>query len=601
MRKFLSDQLPLAAAKFVEAPSRRYRLLLLPPTRLGLDSSMRMPPLSAFDLFDTRHTQLAAHVPCLSVVKFDSASLDGARAQYAHMVESVDSHDTWRFERSALDARLLYLVLLTSHLMTTADNPLIIPSGDALLNAQMRAFFADVVVCFSLMFANKSSSSSSSNEDIGDIDDDQLAESFRAAMLTKPPQESDTSFERVRCRFCSALSGDVGDGDDTQRLLSENKYSLACVAMNLKREQTTSCVKLTAELFDRYAHLKSMVILDTPLELGSDEDGNDDDAWRKLNDLWIVELRNNAPLSIGARTSLFSLASLRHLRIGDNELALSAADRHVFAQLVNLEQLELDNVSAFKRSSSSTSSRFSFQLPAKLSELSVVAAQLDYFPFTAAAADVAATNDRLKSVSFTGVPLLNVDAYEKSKTLISLRLVGQVYDKIVGDEQAIRRMFAHFQASAGGGGGGGDGFLSKADAFRLNAFVFKRFARIGDNAEAEEASLGGIPPSVFAFTALTSLNLSFQAIRRIPDEIASLTQLSRLVLVGCVLLEAISARLSQLPITQLDLTNCYSLKTPPPEIVKRGTKSILGFLKKLSLGSVLCQKTKLMLVSIGHY
>ena len=94
--------------------------------------------------------------------------------------------------------------------------------------------------------------------------------------------------------------------------------------------------------------------------------------------------------------------------------------------------------------------------------------------------------------------------------------------------------------------------------------------------------------------------LDFQAIKTIPDEIFQLVNLKRLSLKSCILLTSISPNLTKVPLESLDIHNCVSLKTPPPEIQRRGFKSIIAYLKGLLAGSVSCKQTKLMLVGLGE-
>lgn len=65
-------------------------------------------------------------------------------------------------------------------------------------------------------------------------------------------------------------------------------------------------------------------------------------------------------------------------------------------------------------------------------------------------------------------------------------------------------------------------------------------------------------------------------------------------------METISFKLGHLPIEQISLINCLSLKTPPPEIVRRGFRSVMAYMKRLTTGSVICNRTKLMLVGLGE-
>ena len=49
----------------------------------------------------------------------------------------------------------------------------------------------------------------------------------------------------------------------------------------------------------------------------------------------------------------------------------------------------------------------------------------------------------------------------------------------------------------------------------------------------------------------------------------------------------------------LNLHGCPSLKTPPKEIVSKGFRAVMGFLRRLEVGSVECKRTKLMMVGLG--
>ena len=105
---------------------------------------------------------------------------------------------------------------------------------------------------------------------------------------------------------------------------------------------------------------------------------------------------------------------------------------------------------------------------------------------------------------------------------------------------------------------------------------------------------------MFTLESLTTIDLSFQGITAIPDDVNTLINLSVLILESCVLLASISPKLANLPISQLNLSNCVSLKTPPPEVQKRGLSAVMSYLKRLMSGSVLFRRTKLMLVGLGE-
>jgi hypothetical protein len=67
----------------------------------------------------------------------------------------------------------------------------------------------------------------------------------------------------------------------------------------------------------------------------------------------------------------------------------------------------------------------------------------------------------------------------------------------------------------------------------------------------------------------------------------------------CIELETISAEVGSLPLIELNLVGCVSLKTPPIEIIRRGHTQTMAFLQRLSSGSTACKRTKLMLVGLG--
>jgi hypothetical protein len=47
------------------------------------------------------------------------------------------------------------------------------------------------------------------------------------------------------------------------------------------------------------------------------------------------------------------------------------------------------------------------------------------------------------------------------------------------------------------------------------------------------------------------------------------------------------------------LKQCPKLSTPPLEVARRGTQTILGYMRKLKTGKTQCWRTKLMFVGLG--
>lgn len=159
---------------------------------------------------------------------------------------------------------------------------------------------------------------------------------------------------------------------------------------------------------------------------------------------------------------------------------------------------------------------------------------------------------------------------------------------------------------------------------------------------------GGVPLDIFELENLEKLDLQYQNIRFIPADISKLGNLHSLNLNHCMYLESLPDTVGELPnlkskrfvnfvfsfvficshceilkdfrsvlkksavffhcaklnltvssSTALHLRGCPSLRTPPNEIVARGTDSVKAYLKRLSGGFTENWRTKLMLVGLG--
>ena len=165
-----------------------------------------------------------------------------------------------------------------------------------------------------------------------------------------------------------------------------------------------------------------------------------------------------------------------------------------------------------------------------------------------------------------------------------------------------------------------NGLLDYKELQHLNAFIFKKFPRFGsdlkgdeddeekkeslnDSTDKNKLAIFFMDNSVlFTFyrcVSLTYLDLSFQAIKTVSRGIRKLKNLKVLKLKYCVYLETLNSQVGTLKLNELDLTGCISLKTPPLEIQRHGVNSVLAFLNRLTMGSVECKRTKLMLQGLG--
>ncbi|CAD5120940.1 DgyrCDS9493 [Dimorphilus gyrociliatus] len=122
----------------------------------------------------------------------------------------------------------------------------------------------------------------------------------------------------------------------------------------------------------------------------------------------------------------------------------------------------------------------------------------------------------------------------------------------------------------------------------LHAQIFKEMPHIRKFPEIDDNS----------FQRLETLLLMNQNLLSIDPSIVKISRLKRIDLSNNPCLEEVPA-ISTNELRSISLKGCGSLKTPPKEIVAKGHFAVLGYLKRLSKGSVVCRRTKLMLVGLG--
>lgn len=101
------------------------------------------------------------------------------------------------------------------------------------------------------------------------------------------------------------------------------------------------------------------------------------------------------------------------------------------------------------------------------------------------------------------------------------------------------------------------------------------------------------------FPNLDSLIVSNQNLQFVHPAISVIKSLNILDFSNNPFLEEVPTSISELNLKQFLLKGCGSLKTPPKEIVGKGQYAILGYFKRLAQGSVVCRRTKLMMVGLG--
>jgi hypothetical protein len=105
------------------------------------------------------------------------------------------------------------------------------------------------------------------------------------------------------------------------------------------------------------------------------------------------------------------------------------------------------------------------------------------------------------------------------------------------------------------------------------------FANLISSLDLRGNGLTSLPPEVSRLTNLTFLNLSNNDLTSLPPEVTRLTNLTDLDL-GYNHLTSLPPEVGRLTnLTDLDLRNNPMLKDPPPEVLDRGTKAILEYLR----------------------
>jgi leucine-rich repeat kinase 2 len=335
---------------------------------------------------------------------------------------------------------------------------------------------------------------------------------------------------------------------------------------NLKEE-----IILDGKFFDHFQVLKSIHLINCPT-LSNESEIND----KNLKSLKRLILDNN---ELNHFPAVFQkMKNLKTITIENNQIN-SFKSSKLFLNYPNLVSLSLKNL---RISQDDFNNSKLMKLPKTLEKLEIDHMAFNFIPF-----DFSTCENTLKRFSFEGVPWVTLDEMGGSNGLFSFENLVSKYSFLMSSEE-LKKLFKDFDSD-------GNNVLSVKEINKLNAFIFKKYKRI-----QSDANFGGFPKCLFKLNNLTYLNLSFHAITKIPDEINELKKLNELIIDNCLLLEEISSKLCECPITNISLLNCGSLKTPPTEIVKRGKKAIMSYLKRLSSGSVECKQTKLMLVGLGE-
>ncbi|XP_064619612.1 uncharacterized protein LOC135483043 [Lineus longissimus] len=143
--------------------------------------------------------------------------------------------------------------------------------------------------------------------------------------------------------------------------------------------------------------------------------------------------------------------------------------------------------------------------------------------------------------------------------------------------------------------------LDPTEMGKLNAKIFNMFPRFGFYGKSKPVaeSTGGFPKELLQLVNLTHLDLSYQGIVSVPEDISRLAKLETLLLSDNPYLTSVPGTIGSSPLERLDISDCPSMRTPPREITSKGFFPVMAYLRRLTTGSVKCKRTKLMLVGLG--
>jgi Leucine-rich repeat (LRR) protein len=395
------------------------------------------------------------------------------------------------------------------------------------------------------------------------------------------------------CRYCSSLDIDLNminienktiDSHIEEILSNNNEYnhniSRIRVYQNMKQNEeqsndTSKSLSLNENLFSKLPNLANLFIEGLKLKTV-------DKSIKKCIYLKNIELTNNSLITF---PESLLLDSLQQFVIENNPI--QTIPKELF-KIKNLKSIVLSMLNL--TSLPDNWSIEEIEQKSSLKSLIISQTKLNTLPN-----DLLRKNLNIGKIIFDGVHLILPETQQNWSTfLINMETLTSLYCPVLLSYNEATELFKKYDYDR-------NLVLNYTEIQHLNAELFEKYPRLGDKlSSVDDDVYGGLPIGIFHLKSLSYLDLSFQAIRKIPDAIEGLKGLKTLKLKYCIYLETLSSLLSTLPLLkELDLIGCLSLKTPPAEIQRKGFASIIAYLRRLRTGSVSCQRTKLMLVGHG--
>lgn len=307
------------------------------------------------------------------------------------------------------------------------------------------------------------------------------------------------------CSYCDLSS--AREIDLTKKLT--NKYSLCCNFFYYI-PPTFGCIKIDETFIDAFKEIKDLKLQNTQVLF-------DQKKFKRLKKLTSLTLDNNSLNSIPLNAE-----NLEFLSISGNQISnFGSKNKKCFKHLKHLKKLELNLLPLSSQSMSLTNDSFELIiLPATLNVLKIKQTKLNCLPF-----DFKDCVNSIVELVFTGINWLVIDSFNKS-FMKNRKALYESFQHILTNEE-IDTVFNYFDND-------NSGFLSVDEISKLNAFIFKKFPRLGDNFTAEDYDNNKTNKflntylSIFELKNLRLLDLSYQAIQFIPDQIEGLVNLEKL-------------------------------------------------------------------------
>jgi Leucine-rich repeat (LRR) protein len=434
-------------------------------------------------------------------------------------------------------------------------------SSEIELNRKLKSYFTNFVASFCILVDRKTDLANVIEYDLEGLFNNIIGNEKKAKHVNEMLNANvisygsigDENSESASCECCYTSQKDCFASLTESNNTIVNKYSRACVnftaftpkVQDLHDELDGWKFELSAKFTDMYRNLKFFKISRHDIKI---ENG----CLEQLSDLREIELIKNKLVSIPS--SIFKLKTLEIIRIVDNPVQSITAQKDLFESLSSLKYLEL---SYLKLDIKMLEKEASIKLPSSLKELHLIGLPVDFMIF-----DVTKCKQSLTKLTFSGVSWVNIYDYGGNNAILSMEhCMNEMNTKnMIFSKKQITSLIPKFDDN-------GNGFLETEEVIKLNAYIYKKFLRLGLNLTKEEQNIkSGVPLCIFDCVNLVELNLSYQAIRFIPDEIENLKSLKKLNLSNCILLHSVSAKCGNMELEELKLDNCMSLKTPPLEV-----------------------------------